>query len=71
MLMVPERASPVLAVTEYETVPLPVPLAPPVTVSHDGSLLVALQEQVVMFVVTVSLPAAAPLPCERLAGTMV
>jgi hypothetical protein len=33
-----------LAAAENVTVPLPVPLAPPVTVNHDGALLTAVHE---------------------------
>src|ERR1017187_8773111 len=35
MVKVPERAAPVLAVTEMVTVPLPVPLVAEVTVIHE------------------------------------
>jgi hypothetical protein len=44
IVSVPERAEPELAATEYPTVPLPLPLAPLVTVSQ-AALLVAVQEQ--------------------------
>ena len=38
MVIVPVRAAPVLAATVKATVPLPLPLAPLVTVSHDAVL---------------------------------
>src|SRR3954447_16199706 len=44
--MVADRAlAEVFAAVENEIVPLPVPLAPAVTVSHEGALLAAVQEQ--------------------------
>jgi hypothetical protein len=45
-----------LAATLYETVPLPVPLAPPVTVIHDGALLVAVHAHDVALAVTATVP---------------
>ena len=42
---VPARALPLLASTEYPTVPFPVPLAPLVTCSQPDALLVADHEQ--------------------------
>jgi hypothetical protein len=39
------EAETVLAETEYLTVPLPVPLAPDVIVTHDGAELAAVQLQ--------------------------
>jgi hypothetical protein len=48
--MVPERAAPVLACALYETVPLPVPDALPVTVIH-GALLAAVHAQPVPVVI--------------------
>jgi hypothetical protein len=44
IVKVPFRAAPVLAATLYATVPLPVPVAPEVMVSHDA-LLVAVHAQ--------------------------
>jgi hypothetical protein len=41
IVIVPLRAAPVFAAAEYPTVPLPVPLAPEVTLSHDGVVLAA------------------------------
>lgn len=37
-VMVPEREGPVFAAAEYRTVPLPLPVAPPVTLSQDALL---------------------------------
>ena len=45
MVSVPVRLAPVLAAAEKVTTPLVVPLAPDVTVSHDGALLTAVHEQ--------------------------
>ena len=53
---VPERAAPVLAATVNATVPLPVPDAPPVTVSHPA-FAVAVQVQVPADAVTATDPA--------------
>ena len=52
------RAAPVLAVTLNATVPLPVPAAPEVTVSH-GALLTAVHAQAAV-VVTFTVPGPAP-----------
>ncbi len=58
-LKLPVLESPVLAVTEKATVPLPVPLAPEV-IAIQLSLLLAVQEQLLSVVtVTVPLPAEA------------
>jgi len=58
--MVPARAPLVFWATEYDTVPFPVPLEPPVIVIH-GSLLVAdqLQPDVAVTVTEADPPAAA------------
>jgi hypothetical protein len=49
--MVPLRVEPEeLPATLYVTVPFPTPLLPPVTVSHEVSLLVAVHEQLLVFV---------------------
>jgi hypothetical protein len=56
---VPVRAElPVLAATEYPTVPLPLPLDPLVIVSQDVLLLTAVQAQPVP-AVTATVPVAA------------
>ena len=58
-LMVPTRGLPVgLAATEYVTVPIPDPVAPPVTVIH-ATLLTAVHEQLVP-VTTENAPAVVP-----------
>ena len=58
MVMVPVRAAaPVFAVSEYATVPLPVPEAPPVMVIH-GAFAVAVHDPAAV-TDTVPLPAAA------------
>jgi hypothetical protein len=54
IVIVPIRTGPVLAATEYCTVPFPLPLEPPVTVIHE-SLLTAVHGQPVMLV-TPTLP---------------
>jgi hypothetical protein len=55
MVSVAERGPPLVALTAYCTVPLPLPFAPEVIVSH-GALLVALQAQSAP-AVTLTLPA--------------
>src|SRR5688572_14578366 len=69
MLSVPVRAAPLLAATVKLTVPLPVPDAPAVIVSHS-SLLTAPQVQVPP-VVTVTLPVPPALGTAWLIGAMV
>ena len=63
IVSVPMRAAPVFAATVKPTDPLPVPLAPEVIVSHEGSLLVAVQVQPadVDTVTGVPVPPAAPI----------
>ena len=57
MVRVPFRLEvPVFAAYEYVTVPLPVPFAPPVIVSHDEALLEAFQVQLDEDAVTLTLP---------------
>src|SRR5262245_46646850 len=69
MLSVPERgAVVVLAATEYETVPLPLPLAPLVTPSHAAPV-VAVHGQPAT-AVTVTLPVDVPPPTDTLPGEM-
>jgi len=58
----------VFAATEYETVPLPLPAAPAVTVSHEA-LLVADQVHPVT-AVTATVPVEVPPPTEMLVGEM-
>jgi hypothetical protein len=55
IVTVPVRAGPLFAATEYETVPLPVPLAPAVTVIH-AALLAAVQGHVPAEAVTLTVP---------------
>ena len=67
MVSVPERElDEMLAVTEYETVPLPVPAAPAVMAIHDA-LLVADQGHVPT-ALTVTLPVDAVPPTDALVG---
>jgi hypothetical protein len=61
-VIVPVRDAPVFAAMLNPTVPVPVPLAPDVTVIH-GALLVAFHVQV-LAVVTVTLPCDAPATTE-------
>lgn len=61
---------PVLAVTEYPTIPLPVPLLPEVIVIHEA-LLVAVHEQLLDEGVTVTLPVPADEVKDREVGEMV
>ena len=64
-LVVLEAAS-VLAETEYVTVPLPVPFAPEVIVTHDATL--AVVQLQVLEVVTVRLPVPPAAVNDVLAG---
>jgi len=66
MVSVPVRAAPEFAATEYPTVPLPEPLAPLVTVSHDA-FDVAVQAQPDP-AVTETVPLVAPAAGLELAG---
>jgi hypothetical protein len=63
------------AATEKSTVPLPVPLAPDVTVSHEGELLTAVQLQVEAEALTPTLPvppaAVADMPLEPIRNEQV
>ena len=54
-MIVPLRLAPVLACTEYPTVPFPVPDAPDVTVIH-AALLLAAQVQLLAEAVTPTVP---------------
>ena len=58
-----------MAAIEYETVPLPLPLAPAVTVSHDAALLTAVHEHPASAVSDVE-PVVAPAPTEVLPGVI-
>lgn len=67
MVSVPVRAVVLLfAAMEKATVPLPVPLAPEVTVIHDGSLLTAVHVQMAFEVVSVTVLVVAAAPVEKL-----
>jgi hypothetical protein len=68
MVSVPLRAAPVLAATLNPTEPLPVPLAPDVTVIH-ATVLVAVHAQVAPLV-TVTVPVLAVAGALRLLGAM-
>ena len=57
--MVVLEAEPVLAETEYVTVPLPVPLAPDVIVTHDARLAVVQLQMLEVLTVTLPVPPAA------------
>jgi hypothetical protein len=65
----PVRSGPVLAVTEYVTVPLPEPLAPAVMLAHDAPL-VAVHGQPAV-VVTLTEAVVAPAPYDALVGETV
>src|SRR5262249_51591446 len=67
IVIVPLRAAPVFAATEYVTVPLPVPLLPAVIVIHDA-LLAAVHAHVVADAVTVTLPVVAAAAGDALDG---
>ena len=68
MVIVPMRAVPaVLAAAENDTVPFPLPVAPPVTLSHAGVPVTALHVQPAG-AVTAVVPANAFGPAETLAG---
>lgn len=56
---------------EMVTVPLPVPLAPEVTVIHDGALLVAVHGQIAFEAFTLIFFVVAPAVTEVLVGDMV
>ncbi len=71
MVIVPLRAEPVFAPTLKPTDPLPVPLAPDVTVIHDA-LLVAVHVQLLADAVTaMGVPAPAVAGTESLVGAVV
>jgi hypothetical protein len=59
IISVPERAVPELGAAEKMVVPLPVPLAPPVIVSHE-TLLTAVHEQPAALVTAIGKPAPPP-----------
>src|SRR5262245_42653141 len=65
-VIAPLRAGPRLAATLYRTTPMPLPVAPDVTVSH-GALDTAVHPQPV-FTVTSVAPAPPSLPIEALPG---
>ena len=70
IVIVPCRVVPCgLAAIEYETAPLPVPVEPPVTVSHDVALLTAVQAHPAS-VVSVVDPVAAAAPADVLPGVI-
>lgn len=71
IVIVPLRAAPVFAATVKPTDPLPVPLAPDVTVIHDA-LLTAFQVQVLTDVVTaIGVPAPPAAATDSLFGAIV
>lgn len=67
MVKVPVRAVVLLlAAMENATVPLPVPLAPEVTVIHEGALLTAVHVQIAFEVVKVTVLVVAAALVEKL-----
>lgn len=65
IVIVPVRAGPVFAPTEKLTVPLPVPLAPDVIVSHGAeATLVQPQPLAAVTAIAVALPPPAPTVCD-------
>ena len=67
--MLPLRAAPVLASMLYPTVPDPIPGAPEV-IEIQLSPVVAVHEQVLMFVVTAIVPVPLPEPNDSLVGAI-
>ena len=61
MVIVADRAAPLLALTENDTVPPPVPLAPEVIEIHDACSFAVHAQLLPVLTVTVPVPPSAPM----------